>query len=128
MRHQVWFDKEQDVLREKFLGGFTEEDVPHYLARVREVYGSSKHHKVIVDLSEARQPFYDRRTRQLLIEGAGRLRYKEERVAMLKASPDIRMLIKVLVAGMRQHGKDVEARFFESEAEALGWLKDGGEE
>jgi hypothetical protein len=127
MKHEVWFDKEHNVLREKFLGGFTEEDVPEYLSRMRAVYNNSGDHcRVIVDLSQASQPFYNKKTRELLIQGSAKQRYIEERVAMVNAKPDIRMLIKVLVAGMKHKGKDIEARFFDSEEEALGWLNGNG--
>jgi hypothetical protein len=123
MRHKIWYDVEDGVLRERYIGGFTEEDVPEYLARMREVYGKSENCHVIVDLSNATQPFYNRRTRMMLIEGAGQLTYTEEKVAFVNARPDIRMLVKAMIAGMRHMGKRLEAGFFDEESQALAWLK-----
>ena len=123
MKHKIWYDVEDGVLRERYIGGFTEEDVPEYLARMEEIYGKSKNCHVIVDLSNATQPFYNRRTRMMLIEGAGQLTYPEEKVAFVNARPDIRMLVKAMVAGMRHMGKRLKAKFFDDEAQALTWLK-----
>lgn len=123
MRHKIWYDVEDGVLRERYIGGFTEEDVPEYLACMKEIYGERKNCHVIVDLSGATQPFYNRRTRMMLIEGAGQLTYPEEKVAFVNARPDIRMLVKAMVAGMKHRGKRLKAKFFDDEAQALTWLK-----
>jgi hypothetical protein len=127
MKHEIWYDAEEKVLRERYIGGFTEEDVPEYLACMKEVYGKSKNCHVIVDLSSATQPFYNRRTRKMLIEGAGQLTYPEEKVAFINAKPDIRMFVKAMVAGMKHMGKRLEAGFFDEESQALAWLKKQGQ-
>jgi hypothetical protein len=124
LKHKIWYDAEKDILRERLIGSFTEDDVSEYLALMKEVYGSCKHRHVIVDVSEARQPFYESKTQEKLIEGAGRLRYFDEKVAFLKAAPDIRSLIIEVVETMRLRGKPLRTRFFETEEEALAWLRE----
>ncbi|MBN2380558.1 STAS/SEC14 domain-containing protein [candidate division WOR-3 bacterium] len=123
MKHKVWFDSEKDVLREKFVGSFTEDDVGEYLRMMEDVYSSCNHKHVMVDLSEAAHPFYDHKTRQALIEGSGKLRYYDERVAFVGGERDIRELMMELVEGMRHMGKQLRIQFFSTEEEALKWLK-----
>lgn len=124
MEHKIWYDEKNDVLREKLIGPFTADDVPEYLALMGKVYGECNHAHVIVDVSEARQPFYEPKTREMLLEGSGKLRYFDEKVAFLKAKPGIRELIVELVEALRLKGKPLRTRFFDDEAQALAWLKE----
>jgi hypothetical protein len=123
LKHKIWYDDTNDVLREKLIGSFTEDDVPEYLALMEKVYGECDHAYVIVDASEASQPFYEPRTREMLLEGSGKLHYFDEKVAFLKAKPGIRELIVEFIEALRLKGKPVRIRFFDDEAEALAWLK-----
>lgn len=123
MRHKIWYDDANDVLREKLIGSFTKDDVEPYLALMEEVYGRCNHIHVIVDLSEAEEPFFDGPTRELLAPGSGKLRYFDERVAFIKARPEIRELAIELVDHMRHLGKSLYIQFFDTDEEALAWLK-----
>lgn len=124
MEHKIWFDEKNDVLREKLTGPFTTDDVPEYLALMEKVYGGCDHAHVIVDVSEARQPFFEPKTREMLLEGSGKLHYFDEKVAFLKAKPGIRELIVELIEALRLKGKPIRIRFFDDEAQALAWLKE----
>lgn len=125
MKHRIFYDSEKDVLREKLIGPFTADDVSQYLEVMKKIYATCDHKQVIVDLSEATHPFYDEKTQALLVDGSGNLRYFDEKVAFLKASPDIRRLVMEVVEAMRLKGKPLRTGFFDTEVEALAWLKGG---
>ncbi|MBD3287141.1 hypothetical protein GF359_10705 [candidate division WOR-3 bacterium] len=124
MKHKIFYDKENDVLREKFIGSFTTDDVPEYLELMSKVYSSCNHAHVLVDLSEAHEPYMDAETRQMLVEGSGRHRYYDERVAFIGAAPRIKELTVDFIEGLRHMGKQLKIKFFKVEEEALVWLRE----
>lgn len=124
MKHLIWFDEKKGILREKLVGSFTEDDVAEYVELMKRIYSNCNHAHVMVDVSQARQPFYDSWTRQALLEQSGKLHYFDEKVAFLHADPDIRIRIIELVETLRLRGKPLRINFFNSEDRALKWLKD----
>jgi len=124
MQHKISYDACNDVLRESFIGSFTADDVQEYLNLMAEVYSSCNHAHVLVDLSQAREPFLDEETRQQLVEGSGKHRYFDERVAFIGAEPRIKELMIEYVEGLRYMGKQLKIKFFKTEEEALAWLKE----
>jgi hypothetical protein len=127
MKHKLWYDEKADILREKIIGTFTEEDVSEYLARSRELLTGRKRRYVLVDFSEASKKLYaSRKVRQMLIEGTVDLYFADEKVALLVKDPGIRLQARAMAVGSLRLGKPVQVECFEDEEEALAWLKGGG--
>jgi hypothetical protein len=123
VKHKIYYDKQNDIVREEFIGSFSEEDVPEYFARTREVLAGIKHRRVLVDFSQAARKLYDsRKVRQMLIKGTAELEFTDEKVAILVADPVKKMMSKAMTSGSVTKGKKVEVEYFTDEAEAIAWL------
>ena len=123
MKHKIWFDEENGVLREQIIGSLTREDIPEFLAQVDKHFKDKKHCLAIIDLSRATKQVYDKDARKLMAEESAKLGYNEK-VAFVGASARVKMLAKVLIAGAKIAGKPITSRFFDTDAEALTWLKE----
>lgn len=123
MKHRIWYDEANGVLREKIIGSLDEDEVPEFLAKVDEIFKGMKQCHAVIDLSEATSQMYTSRGRKKLAEGSAKLGYNEK-VAIVGASPRVKMLAKVLIAGARMFGKPIATRFFGSDDEALAWLRE----
>lgn len=58
-----------------------------------------------------------------MAEGSAKLGYNEK-VAFVGANPRVKMIAKVLIAGTRFVGKPIASRFFDTDEEALSWLRE----
>lgn len=124
MNQEIWFDEENEIIREEIMGSFVESDVAEYLARTREVLEGRMRHRVLVDFSRASRKLYDsRKVRNMLVAGTVNLGYADERVALLVTDPVIRMQARAMTLGAKSRGKEVEVEWFPEEAEAIAWLK-----
>ncbi len=121
MKHQFWYDEEKDVLRERIIGTLTEEDVPEFLAKVKELFEGRKRRRAIIDLTQASKQIYSKKARQMLSEGSAKLGY-DEKIAFVGADPSIRMMARVLISGAKILGKPITAQFFKNDDDALTWL------
>ncbi len=121
MKHKLWYDEENDVLREQIIGSLTEEDIPEFLAKVDELFKGREKCRAIIDLSQASGQIYDRKARKKLAEASNKMGYNEK-VAFIGADYRVRMLARILIAGAQVLGKPISSRFFNSEEEALAWL------
>lgn len=122
MKHKVWFDEANNVLREKIIGGMTKEDIPELLAKVDEIFKDKKECLAIIDLTDASEQVYSKDARRLLAEGSAKLGYNEK-IAFIGADYRVRMFAKILISGAKFLGKPIKSRFFDNEKEALEWLK-----
>jgi hypothetical protein len=123
MKHKLWYDEENQVLREQIIGSLTEEEIPEFLARVDDLFKGKKNCHAIIDLSQASSQIYSRKARKKLAEGSIRLGYSEK-VAFIGADYRVRMFARVLIAGAKVLGKPIKSQFFDNEKEALVWLKE----
>lgn len=121
MKHQFWYDEEKDVLRERIIGTLTEEDVPEFLAKVKELFEGRKRRRAIIDLTQASKQIYSKKAREMLSEGSAKLGY-DEKIAFVGADPSIRMMARVLISGAKILGKPITAQFFKNDEDALVWL------
>lgn len=121
MKHQFWYDEEKDVLRERIIGTLTEDDVPEFLAKVKELFEGRKRRRAIIDLTQASKQIYSKKARQMLSEGSAKLGY-DEKIAFVGADPSIRMMARVLISGAKILGKPITAQFFKNDDDALSWL------
>lgn len=123
MKHKIWYDEENEVLREKIIGSLTEEEVPEFLESVDAIFKNKEHCHAVIDLSEASNQIYTTGGRKKLAEGSAKLGYNEK-VAFVGANPRVKMIAKVLIAGTRFVGKPIASRFFDTDEEALSWLRE----
>jgi len=125
VKHKIYYDEANGIVREEFIGSFSEEDVPEYFARTREVLSGIEHRRVLVDFSQAARKLYEsKKVRQMLIEGTASLEFTDEKVALLVKDPVKKMMSKVVTTGSVTKGKKVQVKYFEDEEEAIAWLKE----
>jgi hypothetical protein len=122
MKHKIWFDEENGVLREKIIGSLTKDDIPEFLSKVDEIFKNKKECHAIIDLSDASRQVYDKQARKMLAEGSTKLGYNEK-VAFIGADYRVRMFARILISGAKVLGKPINSQFFETEEAALKWLK-----
>ncbi|NLI98947.1 STAS/SEC14 domain-containing protein [bacterium] len=121
MKHEIWYDNKEDVLRERIIGTLTEDDIPEFLAKVAELFEGKTRRRAIIDLTQASKQVYSKKARQMLSEGSAKLGY-EEKIAFVGADPTIRMMAKVLISGAKFLGKPITAQFFKTDKDAIDWL------
>lgn len=119
MKHQVWFDETQGVLHVEYVGTV---DIDNHHELIRKLNSISRLQKnlTLVDLSEMKMPRWDRKTRQALAAELNQEEYPK--VAIIGANPILRMLARTFTPLL--HWKQA-IEFFESENDALIWLKSG---
>jgi hypothetical protein len=118
MNHKVYCDETQNILYIRFVGKV---DASGYRKVAEQINALpvEKRLQLIVDLSDAAAPFWDRKTRQVLADGT--VQSDKSRMAVFGASPAIRVIAKMMLIALGQRDR---TRFFKTEAQALAWLKE----
>ncbi|MBN2380578.1 hypothetical protein JXM67_12325 [candidate division WOR-3 bacterium] len=97
MKHKVYFDETQNILNIRFVGKVDASGNRDVAPQVN-VLPEGKRLRIIVDLSDAVAPFWDRKTRQVLADGTARL--DTRLMAAFGASPAIRVISKMMVIAL----------------------------
>lgn len=122
MKHKIWYDEGEGVLRFRLIGQWTVENFKEALARMQELLDGKEHRYLLGDLSEATPQKYTKEFRKLVAEEGAKVPL--DKVAITGASPVLRMMAKMLIAAAKVIRKiPMEAKFFKTEKEALDWLK-----
>lgn len=121
MKSDVWFDVENGIARMKLVGKVSSEEYARVNRKMIETIPAEKRKKQLIDLSASEQIKLDRETRKKISEEMRDSEVPGTKSAILGASPAIRMLTKIMLA--MQKGTDTETRFFDTEEQAINWLK-----
>lgn len=117
----VRYDEENEVLRIKFTEVWTEEDIPAFFERMGKLFEGRPRRVVLGDVSEAKPQNYSKEFRKMIADESARLGF--EKTAVLGANSILRMMAKILLAVLKNK-LPMKAKFFNSEEEALDWLKE----
>jgi hypothetical protein len=122
MKHEIWFDEDTGVLRFKLIGQWTVENFREAMTRMQELFEGKEHRYLIGDVSEASPQKYTKEFRKLVAEETANVQL--DKVAIIGASPVLRMMAKMLIAAGRIARKvPMETRFCKTDEEAVKWLK-----
>ncbi|MBN2380579.1 STAS/SEC14 domain-containing protein [candidate division WOR-3 bacterium] len=122
MKHEIWFDEDNEVLRFKLIGQWTVENFKEAMTRIQELFEGKEHRYLIGDVSQASPQKYTKEFRQLVAEEGANVQL--DKAAITGASPVLRMMAKMLIAAGRVARKiPMETRFFKTDEEAVEWLK-----
>ncbi|MBN2381021.1 STAS/SEC14 domain-containing protein [candidate division WOR-3 bacterium] len=117
--YKLWFDYKRKVLCFKQYNPLTVKDVYEVQPLAHKMVEGSRHHLVLVDLTEGPTNMVDKEARRAFRETANPKDY--DKVAIFGASAATRMLAKVVLAIT---GVSKIAQFFKTEQEAIEWLKE----
>lgn len=122
MKHRIWMDEENKVIRMKVVGDFSKEEMQDFFNKVELLYGKDDHRRTLCDASECYASEYkgdllDTETRVWLRNRAEEIDLGK--IALLGLNPADRMRAR-MVAGIL--GKSEDTCFFRKEEEALAWL------
>jgi hypothetical protein len=118
--HKIYFDEDSGVARIDLHGPIHREDAQSIIRRIDEVFKDQKHRYLLNDVSGLPSLQIDKITRRTLQEGGKKLAI--EKIAVLGASPMIRMIAKVVIGVL---GNNTDSKFFKTYKEAVDWLKEG---
>jgi len=121
MKSDAWFDDKEGIVRMKIVGKISNSEYREVNRKLIDTISAEKRMRQIVDLTEAEAMNIDRKTRKEIAEEMYASEVEGTKLAIIGASPMTRMLTKVILA-MRKLKS--ETRFFNSEVEALAWLKE----
>ncbi|MBN2379308.1 STAS/SEC14 domain-containing protein [candidate division WOR-3 bacterium] len=102
----------------KIVGNFTCEDATETLKKAEGLLGTNPGMNVLANFSRSPNLILDRETRRIIQKGAPKFEF--QKVALIGVSPVTRMIAKVILVIL---GKVKESHFFETEEEAITWLK-----
>ncbi|MBD3284763.1 hypothetical protein GF359_00340 [candidate division WOR-3 bacterium] len=94
------------------------EDVRQMMAVLEKKYHEEGYRSILCDLSEGGSELVTKDSRKAFKETAGELDF--EKIAIFGASPVMRMAAKIILAIT---GQSKKTRFFNTEDEAVAWLK-----
>lgn len=122
MNYKIWFDDELGVGRFKVFDTLTAEDVKEYILGLNKLLEGKEHCYILIDLTEYPSGLPG------LTGSAARKVFKEyshsvnwNKVAFFGAGPGTRMLAKTAIFAL---GKSNITKFFNTEGEAIAWLKE----
>jgi len=121
VKSEVWFDKEQEIVRMRFVGDITSEEYSRINRELLANIPSEKRKLQLVDLTACSAMKVDRKTRKEIAAEIKATEVAGTKAAIIGSSPVLRMLTKVFFA-MRKE-EDAKVRFCKTEEEALAWLK-----
>lgn len=118
MKHRVYYEQENGVLRVEIVGELMYEEASPIIHTIQKELAVREHGYILADMSRTPSFQLDRKTRKILQEEAVTLNL--DKIAIVGANPVIRMLAKVLVTVI---GRGKSSQFFKTDKEALAWLK-----
>ncbi|MBN2379294.1 STAS/SEC14 domain-containing protein [candidate division WOR-3 bacterium] len=119
MKHELYFDEENDLIVLRIKGPFNLQDAMETTDKMDELGKNKRTILVMADLREA-PPYLDKDVRKLMKDLS--MRMKMEKFAMIVTNPAVRIIGKIVIATM---GNAKGSAFFKTESEALAWLKGG---
>jgi hypothetical protein len=120
VKHEVWLNEGEGILFVRYKGDITVEDYSQVSNRVL-AFTPEQRLLTLVDMSQAKVPKLDRKSRAAIDERVQSLLHDNARAAIVITSPVIRMMTKIFLGTVRQK---VETRIFADTNEALRWLKE----
>lgn len=118
VKHSIQCDSDSGAVVLKVVGDFTIEDATETFEKVKGLLVTNPTTCILADLSQSPNLTIDRETRRKIQEAGLNLEF--QKLAFVGVSPVTRMIAKVVLAVL---SKIKESRFFNSEEEALSWLK-----
>lgn len=118
MNYTIRYDEEHDALYVKTLAMLTAEDVHEMIPKIKEIFKGKGHRRVIGDISQNPAGLLSKDARNAFRSFADELVF--DKIAIIGANPATRMIAKIALQVM---GRANVSRFFQSEEEALDWLK-----
>ena len=117
MKHKIWYDQDNEVLRQEVIGAYSSQEAKASGAEYRkELEGKAVRH-LIVDLTQAGK-MQDRQTRKTTSECLEDAEI--DAVAFVGATAATRMIAKVL---MKLGFNKIATDFFKADKDAVAWLK-----
>lgn len=116
--YRLEFVESEKIVRLKTLAPIQGKDVKELMDVLSKKYHDEGYHSILCDLTEGGSELVTRDSRQAFRETAGELDF--DKIAMFGASPAMRMAAKIILAIT---GQSKRTQFFNSEKEALEWLK-----
>ncbi|MBD3285311.1 hypothetical protein GF338_03140 [candidate division WOR-3 bacterium] len=116
--YKIWFDDKKGVLYVKTFKTIDAEDIHRLMPEVDRLLGGNPHRYILGDLSENPSDLLTKEARQAF------KKYKDveyDRIAVIGVNPITRMVVKIAIKIIGQSDK---TRFFNSEDEALKWLRE----
>ena len=117
MRHDMWYDEENEVIHLDFQGDFIREDVPEIRQRLFELYEGKPRRQLICYIHKTAK-VEDRETREQ--SNKAMIDAQVEYVAFVGGSAANRMIAKVL---LKTGAIKTKGDFFKTKESGLAWLK-----
>lgn len=117
MKHKIWYDQDNEVLRQQVIGEYSSQEARESGAEYSNGLEEKPYRHLIVDLSQAGK-MQDRQTRKITNESLENADISA--VAFVGATAATRMIAKVL---MKLGSSRIATDFFKTDEEALAWLK-----
>jgi len=121
MNYKIWFDEDTYAVFLKIIKMPEEEDVNGFMTEAMKLYEGKERRYAVVDLSDNPPGLLDKPARKAFRLFAESIDF--DRIVMFGGKPVIRMMAKVAVSAL---GKLKITKFFETEKEAINWLKEDG--
>ena len=122
-KHHAVFDEEKNVFIMDLNGDFEGDDVVHYARVTTEAFaGMEKDRNILIDLSNSSSGMMSKDTRESLkreFEKVGKT--VGDHIAVVGASPSIRMLSKVIIKVV---SGGESTRLFKTREEAYKWFRE----
>ena len=118
MKHQVWYDKQNEILRLQVVDFFSTQESREIGQLYPDQLKERPYKQLVVDLSQAGE-MENRETRKIQNESLKQAGITD--VAYVGASAATRMIAKVL---MKLGSLNAKSEFFKSDDKAIKWLRD----
>jgi hypothetical protein len=123
MEHKVSYDPNTDIVHVDIIGPVMRNDAGELVDALEQNAKKGKTNLLLADLSQTPNLNMDRETRRYIQEKGKSIYY--DKMAVIGASPVTRMLAKIVMGVI---GRPDTIKFFTTEGDAVGWLKDANNE
>ncbi|TKJ43708.1 hypothetical protein CEE36_03205 [candidate division TA06 bacterium B3_TA06] len=118
-KYKIWFDEENEVMRAVLYQALDSEGTSGFFHFVKDNFEPELHRYFFIELAEESQTLHDKQTRKTIRETINLVNWGK--IAIHGANPTLRMLGKIVFTAI---GRGRDLKFFDTEEEALAWLKD----
>ena len=117
MKHNIWYDDQNDVAFLEFTSNYRQQDVEPILAKLKQLFSGKKLKQLIIIMSSTYK-VENRETRELSNKGLSELGVTH--IGFVGGSAANRMIARVLIkTGILK----IDGDFFREKEEAIKWLK-----
>lgn len=116
-KFKLWYDEKEGVLRSEIYKKFDIETLEEYFAEISKFTPEQQHYIIGWVFCDAQQ-MPDKDARMLAKEKFKTAHFKK--IANLGAKPIVRMVSNIIMIAV---GKGKDNKYFESEEEALAWIR-----